>query len=214
MSTIYSSFRQNGIKVNNLGVVLGSGTQSIAIEPMEEFLHSGLLLEKPIIIATLEKEKKSFLKKIYGKKVLQEIEPEYLSLFAETTIMQLKENGMELFYVEKMQKTILEKEISEVLTDFSREYWDETFNARENFSWIIQEMTMNLLSKKSALSTQDEMIFSSIKSALMAVKECKFSEKFKIDLHSDQFLTHKGKIYCNDPVLFNYNYFAGNYYDN
>lgn len=211
MSTIYSSFRQNGVEVHNLGVVLGSGTQSIAIEPTSEFIHAGLLLEKPIIIATLEKEKKLFLKKLYGKKALQEVEPELLSSFAEETITQLKENNMELFYVEKMQKTILEKEISEVLTDFSREYWDENFTAREDFSWITQEMTMNLLSKKSVLSTQDEMIFSSIKSALMAVKECRFSGDFKIDLHSDQFLTHKGKIYCNDPVLFNYDYFAGNY---
>lgn len=211
MSTIYSSFRQNGVEVHNLGVVLGSGTQSIAIKPTSEFIHAGLLLEKPVIIATLEKEKKSFLKKIYGKKVLQEVETEFLSFFAETTITQLKENGMELFYIEKMQKTILEKEISDVLTDFSREYWEENFNSKEDLSWVTQELKFTLLLKKSALSTQDEMILSSIKTALMVVKECKFSKDFKLDLHSDQFLTHKGKIYCNDPVLFNYDYFAGNY---
>lgn len=173
-----------GETIKGLGKILGGGTYSVAIKlkrTVKDF-------KNPVLVITLEEQKEELFKKITGLKTSHKVNKKEKDF-----IKKLDSEDIFFFITEEMKKVPIERE------NLAIEYLQGIFS----HNWITQKTILKKIKKiqTKGFSKKDKKLINAVKKSLKKAASL-VDTIVCVDIHEQQFLEKKGKIFFTDPFVF------------
>lgn len=194
-----------------IGKAINGGTQTVVFKPYY-YISNISSIESPVLIGTIETEKFSFLENLFeGTNVkVEKLDISLLSSELAEGFSYLESEGWNFFFSTELKKFELSYDVSEdnhLLAAFEELTLANTQYSSQGFptEYLINELkdTFKHFHEKNRIPAKVSKIIKAVEDSFQALKKSIYSE-FVIDLHDDQFVEYKGKIFCIDPVLYNF----------
>jgi hypothetical protein len=198
------------LPLNSFGVKIGSGVSTIAIKPYNEWDVS-FIDDEVVMILTSDNQKQGFYEELFKnsnveiedlidikrKNELRFEEEEYDEFFDSLERYE-DENDISIFFMTKLNHIKDREKLSKTIDEITKnlnfpiddKYWMESIPSEE----IINE-------EYKTSSELFNKLVSSIEWSFKVANDFFSGSKVYIDLHPEQFLEYKGKIFCIDPIL-------------
>lgn len=184
------------------GEIVGTGYNSIIIEPSSEYWQFNVDLNS-VLIFSMEKEKQEFLKKMFGNKVKCINYRKLPNKNARYYLRSVKDT-FSVFFMEKLREVNYDKNNYDSfgLMQIINNKLNEPYHKSDIF-WLIEEIKIIAKENKHRKGVKD--FIKAIIQSLKALEKTTIDSLFRLDFHKNQFMIDKNnKIVCIDPVWFNY----------
>ena len=199
-------FYINRYSLKKLGNIIGSGATTVVIKVNEAINSSNI--ENAVLHITREPQKFDYLSTLFKNTSLEielfDIEKagtEYKKLFN-----KLKKEGLYLYFTTEMSpqkredhRIILNSAMDDVSTFFRKKrFTSESLPVKD----IMIQLRLSINEFTDKMDKVELIIVNAIENGLKAISMTDGLEDFKLDLHSQQFCSYNGELFCIDPIYF------------
>lgn len=193
-------------KLKELGELLGTGATTAVIKVSDKVNTSNI--KDAVLHITREPQKFDYLSSLFKGSSLEiekfdynRVDCKYKEMF-----FLLKEEGLLLYFTTKMdpqrekeKMIVLNTAMDDVCIFFRKTRFNSdnlpVKNIMTRLIGVIDEFTIQI-------NQSEQIILSAIERSLLAVSKTENLNDFKLDLHSGQFCSHNGELFCIDPIYF------------